>query len=74
MNNLNFVSEPIVWHDYGNEKPNVAGVYMIANENCNPPFRTACYYDPYYGWSGVGHVLEKLIKYWAEFPKCPNSK
>jgi hypothetical protein len=69
-----FVSEPVVWRDFDAEKPSVAGVYLIANANCNPPFRAACFYDPYYGWTGVGHVLAKLIKYWSEFPQCPTSK
>lgn len=64
----------IQWNKYKNNKPVKEGIYLIANEECNPPFRAACYFYPAHGWTGAGHVLERLIEYWAEFPQCPSSK
>jgi len=62
------------WNKYKDNQPVNNGVYLIANEDTNPPFRAASYFDPIHGWSGVGHVLEREINYWAEYPKCPSSK
>lgn len=45
-----------------------SGVYLIVNEFINPPLRACSYYDPVYGWTGIGHTLEKAIDCWAEFP------
>lgn len=64
----------IQWIKYEDSKPVNNGVYLIANEDTDPPFRACSYYDTVHGWSGIGHVLERLINYWAEFPICPKFK
>lgn len=56
------------WNKYQNNKPVKSGVYLISNESIDPPLRACSYYDLVHGWTGIGHILEKSIDCWAEFP------
>lgn len=58
----------MMWNKYEDCKPVKSGVYLISNEFIDPPLRACSYYDPVHGWTGIGHVLEKAIDCWAEFP------
>lgn len=58
----------IQWNKYKDNKPVKSGVYLIANEEIDPPLRACSYYDIIHGWTGIGHTLEKAIDCWAEFP------
>jgi hypothetical protein len=49
-------------------KPDTEGIYLIKNDESNPPLRWACHYHPHHGWSGIGHILERVIKYWSPWP------
>jgi len=60
--------EKVVWKDYSKERPQEEGIYLIKNDESNPPLRSACYWHPHHGWSGIGHLLEKVIKYWCLWP------
>jgi hypothetical protein len=58
------------WKSYKKEKPKEAGVYLIKNDESNPPLRWASYYHPYHGWTNVGHILEKVIEHWSPWPEA----
>ena len=58
----------IHWNKYEDSKPVKNGVYLIANEDIDPPLRACSYYDMIHGWTGIAHTLEKLIQCWADFP------
>lgn len=59
----------MTWTRYTYEKPSKSGVYLAVNLDIDPPMRVAAWYDPIYGWTGTAHILERVIKYWAEFPE-----
>jgi len=58
----------IIWNDYNQTKPDTEGIYLIKNDESNPPLKWACHYHPHHGWSGIGHILERVIKYWTPWP------
>jgi hypothetical protein len=60
------------WNLYKENKPSKSGVYLISNEGIDPPLRACSYYDTIHGWTGIGHILEKVILYWSEFPTTPS--
>jgi hypothetical protein len=65
------------WIEYKGEETKQSlteGSYLVANRDTNPIFQACSYYHPIHGWSGVGHVLERLIAYIAPYPPCPSSK
>ena len=62
----------INWNKYKDNKPVKSGVYLISNEDIDPPLRACSYYDMVHGWTGIGHTLEKVIDCWAEFPLTPS--
>jgi len=61
----------VKWNKYEDSKPVKSGVYLIANEDIDPPLRACSYYDTVHGWTGIGHTLEKVIACWADFPSTP---
>lgn len=64
----------IKWKNYKKEKPKDDGIYLICSPSSNPPYRDAAFYHKNHGWSRTAHLLESIIEYWADYPKCPNSK
>ena len=58
----------ITWNDYNDTKPDTEGIYLIKIDESNPPLRWACHYHPHHGWIGIGHILERVIKYWSPWP------